>query len=289
MKQLNAKALAAALVVSLALAACQPGSSATQSEAVPSPSTSSATPTPEPTPDLNEVSAMFDIGGGRELYLQCAGNGSATILLEAGDESGVSQWNAVASGLIQHTRTCAYDRAGNGRSVDATGCRQLDDLLGDLEALLEVAQVDPPYLLVGASGGGYLMAGLAARRPADVAGLVLVETPKAITIMSPELEAAISCDAPTNVEHRDYYAVEHAVWDNRALIGDFPMTIISNDYGDAAPPGDEETNVEDQLGWLVLSPNSRQVIVTSGHDVTGNQPGLVLEEILAVLEAAGQP
>lgn len=94
-----------------------------------------------------------------------------------------------------------------------------------------------------------------------MAGLVLVETPKALTIMSPELEAAISCDAPNNVEHRDYYAVEHAVWDHRALIGEFPMTIISNDYGDSAPPCDEETNVEDQRGWLVLSPNSRQVVV----------------------------
>ena len=278
------RTLAIALVVLLALAACQPASSATQSQAVPSASTSSPTPTPDPTPDLNEISAMFDIGGGRELYLQCAGNGSPTILLEAGDESG--SWWDIAPELIQQTRTCAYDRAGNGRSVDAAGCRQLADLLGDLEALLEVAEVDPPYLLVGGSGGGYLMASLAARRPTDVAGLVLVETPKAITIMSPELEAAISCDAPNNVEHRDYYAIEHAVWDNRALIGDFPMTIISNDYGDSAPPGDEETNVEDQRGWLVLSPNSKQVVVTSGHLV---EPGLVVDEILAVLEAAQQP
>jgi pimeloyl-ACP methyl ester carboxylesterase len=276
----------AVVAVAILLAACSTPL-AKESAVVPSPSISSATPTPEPTaeptPDLNEISAMFDIGGGRELYLQCAGNGSPTILLEAGDESG--SWWDIAPELIQQTRTCAYDRAGNGRSVDATGCRQLDDLLGDLEALLEVAEVDPPYLLVGGSGGGYLMAGLAARRPADVAGLVLVETPKAITIMSPELEAAISCDAPNNVEHRDYYAVEHAVWDNRALIGDFPMTIISNDYGDSAPPGDEETNVEDQRGWLVLSPNSNQVVVTSGHLV---EPGLIVDEILAVLEAAQQ-
>jgi hypothetical protein len=65
------------------------------------------------------------------------------------------------------------------------------------------------------------------------------------------------------------------------------MTIISNDYGAAAPPNDDtQTNVVDQRGWLVLSPNSKQVVVTSGHNVAENQPGLVIGEILAVLKAA---
>ena len=76
------------------------------------------------------------------------------------------------------------------------------------------------------------------------------------------------------------------MWDTREQIGDFPMTIISNDYGPNPPPGDEATNVPDQRGWLVLSPNSKQVVVTSGHDVPFNEPDLVVEEIIAVLDAA---
>ena len=171
---------------------------------------------------------------------------------------------------------------------EATGCRGVDELLGDLEALLSVAGLAGPYVLVGASGGGYLMAGLAARHPADVAGLVLVETPKAITVstLPPEVVDQIACDSPTNIERRDYIAVEHDVWDARAEIGEFPMTIISNDYGPDAPPGDEQTNVADQQDWLVLSPNSKQVVVTSGHDVVWNESELVIDEILAVLAAA---
>ena len=106
------------------------------------------------------------------------------ILLEAGDESGVEEWTPVFESLADQTRTCAYDRAGIGRSIEATGCRGVDELLGDLEALLAAADLAGPYLLVGASGGGFLMAGFAARHPDDVAGLVLVETPKAITISS---------------------------------------------------------------------------------------------------------
>ena len=246
-----------------------------------------ATSSPTPTPDLNQVSGTFDIGDGRELYLRCSGTGSPTILLEAGDESGVSAWTFVIPGLMAETQTCAYDRAGIGQSDSATGCRGLGELLGDLEALLAAAEIDGPYVLVGASGGGFLMAGFASRHPEDVAGLVLVETPKALTAESyPDIVPLIACDAPSNIERRDYLAVEHAVWDNRAEIGDFPMSIISYDYGDRAPGPDEETNVEDQRGWLVLSPNSTQTVVTTGHDVANNEPQLVIDQILAVLEAA---
>ncbi len=236
----------------------------------------------------DDIAESFDVGEGRTLYLQCSGEGSPLILLEAGDESGVEEWQPVFDSLAAETRTCAYDRAGIGRSTDATGCRGVDELLGDLEALLAVADLAGPYVLVGASGGGYLMAGLADRHPADVAGLVLLETPKAITVstLPPEVLEQIACDSPTNIERRDYIAVEHAVWDARSEIGEFPMTIISNDYGPDAPPGDEQTNVADQQGWLVLSPNSKQIVVTSGHDVAWNESELVTDEILAVLAAA---
>lgn len=218
--------------------------------------------------------------------MQCAGTGRPTILLEAGDNSDSGQWSPIFTSLAEQSRTCAYDRAGLGRSDSARGCRQLDDLLDDTEALLQAARIDPPYLLVGSSGGGYLMAGLAARHPEQVNGLVLLETPKAITILPPEVRAEIQCDAPGNVEHRDYRAVEHAVWDRRTSLGGFPMRIMSNDYGQNSPPGDEKTNVEDQRGWLVLSPNSEQIVVTSGHDVVWNETELTLKLILDVHEEA---
>ena len=266
----------------LAVAAC---SSSGGDDAVSAPDPESS---PSTTSAVDVIDERFDVGNGQELHLRCEGVGSPTILLEAGDESGAEDWRAVMPGLVNETRTCAYDRAGTGDSDEATGCRRLDDIVGDLEALLEAAEIDGPYILVGASGGGYLMAGLAARHPADVAGIVLAETPKAITVTEapPEVVEAIACDAPNNIERRDYAAVEHAAWDNRQEIGDFPMVVISNDYGPEATEPGERTNARDQRGWLVLSPNARQVIVTSGHDVPINEPDLVVSEILGVLEDA---
>lgn len=243
-----------------------------------------------PTATLEQVSDSFDIGDGRDLYLTCTGAGSPTILLEAGDtDTGRDHWRFVMPELIPETRTCTYDRAGLGLSSPAAGCRQLDDLLNDLDALLAAADLEGPYVLVGASGGGFIMAGFAARHPDQVSGMVFVETPKALTAeLYPAIVPEIACDAPGNVEHRDYLAVEHAAWDHRAKLGDFPLVVMTYDWGDlAAPNTDEATNVDDQRGWFALSPdNARQVVVTTGHYIAGNQPGLVVREIRGVLEAA---
>jgi pimeloyl-ACP methyl ester carboxylesterase len=44
------------------------------------------------------------------------------------------------------------------------------ELRGDLEALLRALGEDGPYVLVGTSGGGFLMAGFAYAHPNDVVG-----------------------------------------------------------------------------------------------------------------------
>lgn len=118
---------------------------------------------------------------------------------------------------------------------------------------------------------------MAARHADQTAGLVLVETPRAIVDVAPDVAPLLACDAPTNVERRDYVAVEHAVWDDKAEIGDFPVVVISD--GSENP-----TNVETQKGWLVLSPNAEQVVVDSGHDVPVNEPDLVVRTILGVVD-----
>ena len=220
--------------------------------------------------------------------MHCYGFGSPTILLEAGDEATAEgQWYAVTSALAEATRTCRYDRAGLGLSDPPSGCRGLSDINDDLDALLASAGISGPFVLVGASGGGFLMAGFAARHPEQVRGMVFVDVSKAFS-GDPARVPQLACDHPENVERRDYYAVEHAAWDHRTLIGDFPVTVMSNDYGDAAAPGsDDATNVEDQRGWYALTSGpTRQVVVTTGHDIPFNQPDLVIKAILDVLAAA---
>ena len=271
--------------MSLVLAGCG-GSSGTDS-----PDTSVATSTIAPSPSLSGagdvVSGQFDVGG-KKIFAECKGSGSPTVLMESGDEGDHYQWVVIAQEIAQHTRTCVYDRLGTGKSEDPTGCRQLADLRGDLEAVLTEVGEDGPYVLVGTSGGGFLMAGFAYEHPADVQGIVLLETPHAIVPeqVPPSLLEQIKCDNPTNVERRDYVSVENEAWSNRREIGDIPMTVVTNDYLGQGENEEERTNVEGQQGWLVLSPQAQQILVTSGHNVPANEPKLAMAEILKVVEAA---
>ena len=108
----------------------------------------------------------------------------------------MGDWSLVTPAIAEETRTCAYDRLGTGTSSPAEGCRQLDDLLDDLDALLLANEVPRPYVFVGASGGGYLAVGMAERHVDELAGIVLAETPQAIPPeIAAEIEDEIACDA----------------------------------------------------------------------------------------------
>jgi pimeloyl-ACP methyl ester carboxylesterase len=244
--------------------------------------------TPSASPTGHALATMVDIGGGRRVYAECDGTGEPTVVLESGDESDVFQWQLVFPVIAEQTRVCRYDRLGNGSSDPASGCRELPDLLTDFAGMLRGIGEKGPFVLVGTSGGGYLMAGYSFAHPANVVGLVLAETPHAVILsqVSAEVRKEIRCDFAGNQEARDYAKVENDVWKQRRRIGNIPMTVISNDYGDFAEGQEQQTNVAGQKGWLILSPQARQVVVTSGHDVTVNEADLVNREILRVVTAA---
>jgi pimeloyl-ACP methyl ester carboxylesterase len=114
---------------------------------------------------------MIDVGG-RRLHLLCSGQGSPTIVLEAGASSFAIDWTLVQRELDRTNRVCSYDRAGLGWS-DSSATRGNES--HDLHRLLGSAGERPPYILVGASRGGLLARAYVAEYPVEVAGLVLVD------------------------------------------------------------------------------------------------------------------
>lgn len=209
------------------------------------------------------------------------------MILESDDETDSGQWRFVLDELGA-VRACRYDRAGLGESSRARGCRRAADLRGDLEDLLRAAKLEPPYVMVGAGGGGFLAVEFALTHPDLTAGLVLAETPRAIrpSEWPAEVRVQLACTHPANLEHRDYVGIEKRVWDRRRNLGDLPMTVISNNYGRAASNAEERSNVQDQRGWLELSGSSRQVIVTSGRNVPVRESELLADEIMRVVAQA---
>jgi pimeloyl-ACP methyl ester carboxylesterase len=115
--------------------------------------------------------------GTHSLHINCVGQGSPTVILEAANLGMSAHWVRVQQQLAQTTRVCAYDRAGLGWSEPGPEPRDAKQVSSELHTLLEgAASTERPYVLVGHSYGGLYARMYAARYSEEVAGVVLVDS-----------------------------------------------------------------------------------------------------------------
>jgi pimeloyl-ACP methyl ester carboxylesterase len=113
---------------------------------------------------------------GHKMHLLCSGSGEPTAILE-GPLTGLAvSWKPVQDAVSRFTRVCSYDRAGYGWSEPGPLPRTSERIAGELHSLLEQAVVHPPYVMVGASAGGFHVRVYAGHFPEEVAGMVLVDS-----------------------------------------------------------------------------------------------------------------
>jgi pimeloyl-ACP methyl ester carboxylesterase len=117
---------------------------------------------------------LVDVGG-HKLNLYCTGHGSPSVILDAGGGETMYTWRKVQPAIAEFTQVCSYDRASMGFSGDGPLPRDANAMVTDLHALLQRAQIAPPYVLVGHSSGGLYAQLYADRYLPEVAGMVLVD------------------------------------------------------------------------------------------------------------------
>jgi pimeloyl-ACP methyl ester carboxylesterase len=161
------------------------------------------------------------VEGARKLNLHCAGKGTITVVFDAGLGEDMKVWALVQPRVAQHTRACAYDRAGLGFSDPSPAARTSAFHVRDLHRLLVAARVPPPYILVGHSFGGMNVKLFAETYPTEVAGLVFVDPShedlaRRAWALSPERAAA----------GLRYYALMQSCLDARSedLVAGAPLT-----------------------------------------------------------------
>ena len=283
---------------------------------------------------------LVDVGGHR-LHLHCVGQGSPTVVLDAGLGAFSLDWGAVQPEIATTTRVCAYDRAGLGWSEPGPRPRSPQQFADELHTLLTNAGVEGPYVLVAHSISGKTARLFASQHANQVAGMVLVDARHEsvddhLTAEQVAAEDAQQQQFQNMIKWMARFGLVRLLWapawpralpgsenlspESRTTIGVLqarPQQIenaLAEGQGRtesnsllraAAPLGDKPLVVlasaqnidhlpfwrEAQETMAGLSSNSRLTVALSGHAVHFEQPGLVVESIRQVVEAArtGQP
>jgi len=104
------------------------------------------------------------------------GEGSPTVIIIIGMATQNNDYHTLQKTISQHTRVISYDRPGLGASGLNSEPRTFDVFAEDLDELLEIKEIPPPYILVGHSMGGLFIRYYADLYPDDVVGLVFLDT-----------------------------------------------------------------------------------------------------------------
>ncbi len=252
----------------------------------------------------------IDIGG-RSLWLRCQGEGSPTVILEAGLGADHAAWDQVQPDAARLTRVCSYDRAGLGASDPAPTLHTTQHMVDDLHALLTQANVQGPYVLVGHSIGGLPVRLYARQFPDDVVGLVLVDAvhedwwKRSAAYLMPELVTEDQLLAElqrfngneNGEPHEKMEAIDMAtsvaqLRVNRNL-GDLPLIVLIAGIPDVAASLPEALQtplvrllqVELPADLVKLSSNSVALTVPdSGHNIPQQKPAVVLAAIQTLVE-----
>lgn len=119
---------------------------------------------------------LVDIGG-RRIQLDCRGTGTPVVVFEAGrDLRGSLSWYRVHDEIAAFTRACAYSRAGIMWSDPKRSRPTAKGAAEDLHAALTRAGERGPFVLAGHSVGGPAILVYTKYYPAEVAGLVFVDS-----------------------------------------------------------------------------------------------------------------
>jgi pimeloyl-ACP methyl ester carboxylesterase len=265
-------------------------------------------------------SGLVDIGGGRDLFLECRGAGSPTVVLVSGTQGAGDEWTHVLEGsdpatptpseravlpeVARFARVCVYDRPGTTRFdaeiAPSTLVRQpttAQEGVSDLYALLVAAEEPGPYVLVGASWGGVIAKLFASTFPAEASGLVFVDgasetgketfTPEQWDGWMEKIDEGLA--ASRDLETPAYEPSVDALQAAPPLPA-LPAVVLTSEKPWDLKVGDSGSTWPAWLAaqdLLAASLDAEHVTSTnSGHAIAVEQPALVVDAIRSVVDSA---
>jgi len=243
--------------------------------------------------------------------------GPPAVILETGaGEPGtfpLDAWRPVFPEIARIAPVLAYERRGNGMSEADTERPTMRRVARVLHALLQEAQIAPPYILVGQSWGGVYIRAFLDQYPTEVAGMVFLDATTGMgptreekaAVLPAELRAAalappVLPPMPPNISdglRAEFEEIGKELvndgQETRTLrpIAGIPVAVLNS-----AAPGrlrgpDSATRwltIERELEWILTAPNSIYIAANHvGHWVHRDDPTLVARLVKHVLDHVG--
>ncbi len=234
---------------------------------------------------------------GVELQYVLAGEERPHLVLENGAGVPVAGWEKLArEGLLEIGTVLAYNRPGVRGSGRPTRPQTPDEVIATFRGLLDIVDLAPPYLLVGHSLGGLYVNLFARLYPAEVTGVVFLESahpqdPEQLKSATTPLSRVLNSVSNAFVKRRpgnDLLEMEF-VKQTAAQVeaaGPFPNVPVAVITGARRPPRllfpphMYEVRLANQERLASLSPDSRHIMAErSGHFPQITEPQLVLDAI----------
>ena len=245
-----------------------------------------------PLPDLQTT----PLDGGQIAYVE-VDKAAPVVVFENGLGGQLKAWNRVAPAIAETNTIFAYDRPGVGASTPTDRPRDAAGIVEDLRALLKSRHLPPPYILVGHSMGALDMQLYARRYPAEVAGLVLVDSTHPKSFSGPgsmekrgalsRAALAIGLSASGKAEFAALAQSGSEVLSAPPIPAAMPVVVIT-------APDPAHTAIADydnamRRDFANLYPGATMVEVAGGHMVPQTHPEAVIAAIHEVLaKAAGR-
>jgi len=246
------------------------------------------------TPTKGLLSTRKVAAGGHSLNLLVGGEGTPTIVFEAGFGAGLASWATVQSNIAKFARTVSYDRAGIGQSEAGPKPRAAKQIAAELHTALQNAGLGPPYLLVGHSFGGIYVRVFADMYPKEVAGMVLIDPSQEAfedwTRTHPEAQRAGRDEAmaqasPGVHDESAQVSASYAQAREAKVPAGIPVILLTAMKDDTMPASVRKVWKEKQAEWIAKVPGGKHIVVEqSGHFVQAEQPQLVIDAIKQVVD-----
>jgi pimeloyl-ACP methyl ester carboxylesterase len=224
---------------------------------------------------------MIDVDG-HLMHLHCTGEGSPTVILEAGAADYSLSWTLVQPALSETARVCSYDRAGFGWSEPGPEPRSPQQIATELHTLLANAGIAAPYVLVGQSNGGKYVRMFASLYPDEVVGMVLEDARH--ESMEPEERSP-----EQNEKDREAYRSSLQLYAILGRLGVARLFGVSLLQSSNPPVKNLPTEIQAEMALIAVQQDTLDTMVTEGSGGMDNDAQLtaaVLDDMpLVVLTA----